>query len=442
MTPHDAVGGGDRGRLRAARRALTVLFLANLVNYVDRAVPAIVLEPIAREFALGDLEIGLLSAAGVVVFGLAGLPLGRVADRASRTRTAGWLVLVWSGFTAATGASWNLLTLVVARLGVSVGEAGYAPAANSLIGDLFRPDERARASGWFMLGLPLGLVLAYSFVGVLVEAFGSWRAPFLVAAVPGLVVAVLLFRLPEPRRGAGDDLEEVPPAAAGGPVRRILAVPTFRWLVVGGIGYNFAAYGVNTFMVALMQRWFGLSLTAGATATAVIIGVTGLVALTLGGALGDRAYRRSVRSRVLLGAVAVLAAAPLTTGALLLGRDAAAAFTALFATGWLLGYLFVTTVYPTVADIVEPRRRGVAVALLFALQFLLGGAAGPLVVGGLSDALAAGAVAGGADPDAARAAGLHDALFLVPAALLLAGLALLAAARTVTDDVVRMRSTA
>jgi MFS family permease len=442
MTTHGFLGENasreaEAERLRTARRVLLVLFLVNANNYFDRAVPAIVIEPIALEFGLSDLQIGIFSSSFIVVFALAGLPLGRLADRVSRTQVAGWGLVGWSLLTAATGAAWNYASLLVARLGVGVGEASYSPAANSLIADHFRPAERARASGVFMLGLPVGLVLAYFTVGSIAEAFGSWRAPFFVAAVPGLLLAVFLFRIREPLRGA---TEHVPVAqvVVGRPLRRILSTPTIWWLVLAGIGYNFAGYATNTFTVPLMQRYFGLDLVSAAVATGVIVGVTGLIALTLGGVAADRAYRRSVRARVLLGATSVTVAAPVTAGALLLGPEQVVAYTVLFAVGWLLGYLFITAAYPAVHDVVEPRLRATAIAVLLALQFLLGGASGPIVVGALSDMLAAGAVAGGVTEEAARGVGLHGALFLVPASLLLTGLALFAAATTVTRDSARM----
>ena len=90
-------------------------------------------------------------------------------------------------------------------MGVGMGEASYAPAANSLIGDLFPAHRRSRAMGIFMLGLPLGLVLAFFTIGAMVKAFGSWRAPFFIAAVPGLILAIMMFFIKEPERGAAEE---------------------------------------------------------------------------------------------------------------------------------------------------------------------------------------------------------------------------------------------
>ena len=172
-----------------AWRVLFLLFLANLFNFFDRTIPAIVTEPVRREWNLSDLQIGLFGTAFTLIYALAGIPLGRLADSASRARIMGWGLTLWSGLTALNGLAWNFWSFLLMRMGVGIGEASYAPAANSLIGDLFPADRRARAMGLFMLGLPLGLTLAFFTVGAMVEAFGSWRAPFFLAAVPGLLHA-------------------------------------------------------------------------------------------------------------------------------------------------------------------------------------------------------------------------------------------------------------
>src|SRR5690606_15891000 len=145
-----------------AWRVLFLLFLANLFNFFDRTIPAIVTEPVRREWNLSDLQIGLFGTAFTLIYALAGIPLGRLADSASRARIMGWGLTLWSGLTALNGLAWNYWSFLLMRMGVGIG---YAPAANSLIGDLFPADRRARAMGLFMLGLPLGLTLAFFTVG-------------------------------------------------------------------------------------------------------------------------------------------------------------------------------------------------------------------------------------------------------------------------------------
>ncbi|HCN46304.1 MAG TPA: MFS transporter, partial [Pseudomonas sp.] len=185
-----------------AWRILFLLFLANLFNFFDRTIPAIVIEPIRLEWHLSDMQIGLIGTAFTLVYAIAGLPLGRLADTGSRSKVMGWGLTVWSGLTAVNGMVGSFWSFLLVRMGVGIGEASYAPAANSLIGDLFPAERRARAMGIFMLGLPLGLLLAFFTIGAMVQYFGSWRAPFFIAAVPGLLLAIFMFFIREPARGA------------------------------------------------------------------------------------------------------------------------------------------------------------------------------------------------------------------------------------------------
>lgn len=427
-------------------RVLFLLFLANLLNFFDRTIPAILNEPIRIEWGLNDLQLGIIAAAFTLVYAVAGLPLGRLADRGSRKRVMGWGIAVWSGFTAANAFAWSFGSFLVARMGVGVGEASYAPAASSLIGDLFPARRRSRALGIFMLGLPMGLMLAFFTVGPLVAAFGDWRAPFVVAALPGFVVAALMFLVREPERGASETVRSAAPRAADAdaahPVRTILRTRTILWLILSGITINFAAYAGNGFLVPMIQRYFGLELTAAAVTTGFIVGVTGLVGLTAGGWVADAIYQRSERGRLVFGAGSLVLAAVATAAALASGRESVTLFAALFGLGWLAQYSYYTSVYPAIQDVIEPRLRATAVALYFAGMYLLGGAFGPIVVGGLSDVLAGSAQAASGAPemtDAFRAVGLHDAMYLVPVTLLLTAVFVFLASRSFAADARRMQ---
>ncbi len=435
-------GDPPAGRAPSPYRILALLFVANLLNFFDRTIPAILNERIRVEWGLNDLQLGIIAAAFTVVYAVAGLPLGRLADRGSRKKVMSWGIAVWSAFTAANAFAWSFGSFLVARMGVGIGEASYAPAANSLIGDLFPAQRRSRALGIFMLGLPLGLMAAFFTIGPLVAAFGDWRAPFVVAAVPGFVVAALMLGIREPLRGASEKL----PAAASGetaaPMRSILRTRTILWIILSGITVNFAAYAANGFLVPMIQRYFGAPLTTAAITTGLVVGVTGLVGLTAGGWVTDLVYKRSESGRLVYGAGSLIVAALATAAALAAGQESLSLFAALFGAGWLLQYSYYTSVYPAIQDVVEPRLRATAVALYFAGMYLLGGAFGPLVVGGLSDALAQSAMeaAGAAEmTDAFRAAGLHDAMFLVPVTLFLTGIFVFLASRSFAADARRMR---
>lgn len=420
-----------------AWKVLIVLFLANLFNFFDRAIPAIVAEPLRIEFNLSDFQIGIIAGAFTVVYALAGIPLGRMADTGSRSRIMGWGLIVWSLFTAAAAGSWNFVTFLLTRVGVGIGEASYAPAANSLIGDLFPASKRSRATGVFMLGLPIGLLLAFFTVGAMVRAFDSWRAPFVIAMVPGIIIAIMMFMIREPARGAAEEVQTSQEPIAN-PIKKVLAIRTMWWIIVAGIAANFASYATNTFMVPLMQRYFGLALEPAAIATGIIVGITGLVGLLVGGWLADKAHQRSERGRLLLGAFCLALSAILTWYALTQYDDfSVTPFIGVFALGWLLQYFYYICLYPAIQDVVQPRLRATAVAVFFAALYLLGGAFGPMVMGYVSDIYANSAMlAENATElnDFHRAAGLHGAFILVPISLAITAVAIFFASRTFPSD--------
>jgi MFS family permease len=414
-----------------AVRILVVLALANFMNFYDRTVPAIVIEPIKDEFGLNDLQIGILSGAFTVVYAIAGIVLGRMADRGSRRKVMALGLVVWSLFTAASGGAWSFASLLLFRIGVGIGEASYAPAANAMIFDAFPASRRSRAVAVFQLGIPAGLLAAFVSVGWIVEATGSWRVPFLVAAVPGLVLALAMLTLPEPERGASD-AGRTAHARIDRPIRTLLRIPTLRWLIVAGIGIQVPTYAIATFLVPLLQRYFGLGIGPASLSAGLILGVTGIFGLLLGGIAADRASRRSLRARLTVGAAGLAMAAPFTLAALLVPHTAATAFVALFAAGWFFQYFFGTAALPAIADVVPTDLRATAVAVYFAAFYLLGGAFGPVIAGSLSDVFAARAT------DAvvtAEATGLHSAMLcVVPLFLLLGAFAAYGASRTVVAD--------
>lgn len=425
-----------------AWRVLFLLFLANLFNFFDRTIPAIINEPLRLEWDLNDFQLGLIGTVFTLIYAIAGVPLGRMADTGSRAKIMGWGLLVWSGLTAVNGMVNSFWTFLLVRMGIGVGEASYAPAANSLIGDMFPAHKRARAMGIFMLGLPLGLMLAFFTIGYMVKAFDSWRAPFFIAAVPGILLALFMFFIREPARGAAETVK-VSQARVEKPLRKVLTIRTFWWLTLAGLAFNFATYANNAFMVSMMMRYFQVSIADASLATGVIVGLTGLLGLTLGGWVADRLHQRFARGRLLFAATSMLIAAVCTGWSLWAGRIDFTVFVVVFSIGWLFSYNFYTCVYTALQDVVEPRLRATAMALFFAGLYLLGGGLGPVVVGLLSDHYAnAAMLAVGASEmtEAFKAVGLHDAMYLIPISLLLTMLLLLQASRGFQADALKMRN--
>lgn len=423
---------------KGAAYTLFVLFLINFLNFFDRALPGVVLEPLRKEFGLSDTMSGALGTAFILIYAIAGIPLGRLADRIRRGQILGAGVAVWSVFTGMAAWVSSFPGLVISRLGVGIGEASCAPAANSLIGDLYPSHRRARALGLFMLGLPIGSLACFALGGWLAQQYG-WRMPFLLAMVPGLIVAVLAWRLPEPSRGQQETRAAT--TEGGNPFVKILSIQTFWWIILSGAAINFAAYALNTFLPALLVRVHGLNLAQAGGISSLVLGATGLIGLTLGGVLADKLHQAFPRGRLLFGAIALLVAAPLLWLGLTQPKGAVTLLTVLLCGGWLLYFLYFVTVYPAIQDVVDARLRATAMAVYFFFQYVLGGAVGSLVVGALSDHFAKAAMqaAGAAEKTPAFIAqGLQQSLALgVPAAIAVTGIVLLLAARSFVKDAAR-----
>jgi MFS family permease len=424
-----------------ARFALCVLFGINALNFYDRQILAAVMEPIRKEWLLTDSAMGMLGTAFTLLYAAVGVPLGRLADNWARNRLLSIGVTVWSLLTSASGIAWNYSSLFITRLGVGVGEASCAPAANSLIGDLYPPGQRARALSLFMLGLPIGLFLSYWLSGRIAHAYG-WRAAFYFACLPGLILAVLSLRITEPPRGAAETARCAGQRRQGSPYSLVLGMPTMLWIIVSGALHNFNMYAVNSFLTAFLIRYHHLALKEASFTSAVVLGAVGVLGLLGGGWAVDRLGKVRPEGRLLVTAFAMLLATPCLYLALKQPAGALVSFMLPMGLGSMLMFIYYSGVYSAIQDVVEPALRGTAMALYFFAMYVLGASLGPLLTGMLSDHLArkamvqAGAVT---MTEQFKAAGLHNAMYLIPLLCLALAFVLFAAARAMPADVKRLR---
>lgn len=428
---------GERG----AGFALLVLFGINTMNFFDRQILGAVTEPIRKEWMLTDSQMGLLGTAFTLLYAAAGVPLGRLADRWLRTRLLSLGVAAWSLLTAASGLAWNFWSLFVTRLGVGVGEAGCAPAANSLIGDFYPASQRGRALSVFMLGLPVGLFLSYWVSGRVAQAYG-WRAAFYVACIPGLALAALILLVQEPARGAAEMHPHAGSSPPGSPYRLLLSIPTLWWIIASGAFHNFNMYAVNAFLTAFLSRYHAMNLRQANNISAVVLGAVGIVGLLAGGWAADRIRKVRPDGRLLLSSVALLSSVPFLFFALEIPKGEISHFMILMGTGSMLMFVYYSTVYPALQDVVEPSLRGTAMALYFFAMYVLGASLGPLGTGMLSDYYARKTMlkAGALEMmEGFKAEGLHTAMYVIPLLSLLVALVLFAASRTVASDMNRMQ---
>ena len=438
----------DQNR-RGAWFALGVLFAINMLNFYDRQIPAAVTPSIMDDWGISSTKMGLLGTAFVLIYAALGVPLGRMSDRYSRTAILGGGVAVWSLMTAASGATWNYASLLVTRLGVGVGEASCAPAANSLVGDLFPPQQRARALAIFMLGLPIGIFLSSTISGWLAQ-HATWRTAFYIACVPGLICAAATFFMREPQRGAaeaGHDSTNAPgalrPQRPGSPYLIVLGTPTIVWIIVSGALHNFNMYAINAWLPRLIVLRHHRDIADAGWISGIVLGAVGVVGMLGGGWLADMLQRSRPNGRLILASGAMLLSGPCIYLGFEQASGAIAPFMIFIGLGVMFMYVYYAGVYAAIQDVIEPGLRGTAMALYFFAMYVVGGAFGPYVVGGLSDVLSRRAMSAGATaaviPKEFQEIGLHQALYLVPVFCVGLGVVLFAASRTVAGDMRKLK---
>lgn len=424
---------------------LWVLFAINAMNFFDRQILGAVGEAVRREWALSDGAMGALGTAFTLLYAFVGVPFGRLADRSGRRWILSAGVFLWSLLTVASGFARNFWQLFVFRLGVGVGEASCAPAASSLIGDLFPARDRGRAMSVFMLGLPVGIALSFAASGVIARAYG-WRAAFYIAGLPGLLCAVAVLFVREPKRGAAEAHGVGARQREGSPYRLVLGTPTMRWLILSGALHNFNMYAIGSFLTPFLMRYHGSDIRSANFVSMVAYGLSGAPGLILGGMAADSAAGRRADGRLLVGAMAILCSVPLLF--LALGRSGGdtLGFMVLMGAGCALMYAYYSTVYSTIQDVTEPSLRGTAMALYFFAMYVLGASLGPYGTGLVSDFFTARAAAAAGVTEQTqqalepfRAAGLHTAMYIIPGLGALLTLVLFAASRTVAKDTERLQ---
>lgn len=420
--------------------AIWLLFAINLLNFFDRQILAAVTEPLRLEWALTDTQLGWLVTAFTLLYAVVGLPMGRLADTRRRTWILSAGLALWSCLTFLSGFCRGFWHLFAARMGVGIGEASCAPAAGSLIGDFYRPGERARAMSIFMLGLPAGVALSYLAGGAIAQHYG-WRAVFYAAGLPGLLLALAVLFVREPARGQAEEAGAGAVQGPGASATLLLGIPTMRWVILSGLLHNFVMYALTFFLPSFLMRYHGASLQMAGLVSALVVGTAGALGMLAGGFLADAGRGRRPNGRMLVAGTAVVAAAPAAFLALRVPAGALPLFILVQGAGAFLMYMYYPAVYATIHDVVEPVLRGRAMAVYFCAMYILGASLGPVATGWLSDYFThrASLTPGPAQMEQLRAQGLHMAMHVVPALTLVLAGVLFAGARTVAGDIRKLK---
>jgi len=371
--------------------ALLILLLTYMMSYIDRTAIGIIQEPIKHELGLSDWQLGLLSGPAFgILYALMSLPIARLADRYGRSWVIAACVFVWSLMTLLCGLAQSYAQLLLARIGVSIGEAGGNPASHSLIADLYPPERRARAISIYTFGVPVGAFLGAALAGWLAHLWG-WRAAFLVLGPAGflLAVAVVLF-IPAVPRGRFDPA----PADLGPPstmqVLRLLAGnPVFRQLAAGASLVVLVGYGVAGFLPPFLIRVHGLDVTQVGVIAGLVNGAAAGAGTLLSGFAADRLGKRDIRFYGWMPATMALGAAPCLVAGLLVDSLSLAAVLLMAGTGAM--YTYIAPTFAQVHAMADARTRATATSLMFLIINLVGLGLGPPLIGFISDRVAGGA---------------------------------------------------
>ena len=362
------------------------LFLAiHVCLNIDRSILSIVMEPIKKAFALKDTQLGLLSLGFAFFFGLAGIPLGRIADRGARKLLLATSVIFFSLMTAAGGLATNLFQLLASRFAVGAGEAGGGPSMLSMISDLYPAEKRASAISIYYFGPPLGFILTFLCGGWLAAHLG-WRAVFMTAAVPGLLLAGLaLLVLKEPTRGQFDAGGDSGSTSWGTTFGFLLRQPALRHVLVTTFITSGLSAAIVSWSVSFLVRSHGLTLPQAGLAMATFYGVTGIGGAWLGGWLTDRLSRLDKRWKAWTCGLFVACAAPALV-CFLLAPSLSGALIALGCWSLSVGGIYGPGV--ALAQTLAPARmRGMVAALFYLVSNFMGIGVGPLLAGIISDVL-------------------------------------------------------
>jgi len=397
---------------RRGGRLLALLVALNLVNYLDRYVPAAVLPLIETDLGLSHARSGLLGTAFVLVYALASPAAGWLGDRRSRTRLAGVGALVFGLACFGSGLAPGFLLLLLFRALTGAGEAGYATVTPSILSDLYPEARRAWALSIFYTALPVGSALGY-LLGGFAGARWGWRQAFAIAGLPALALGAVLLLVRDPERGALDA-----PAPAGGPrhgLGLLLRRRSFLANNVGQIFLTFGLGGIAFWMPSYLHHVRGLDLERAGALFGGVLAAAGFLGTIGGGALSARLQRTGRGADFLVSGASMALSAPFAVAAVLLPWPWAY-WTALFVAA-ALAFANTGPLNAAIVNVVPADLRATAIAWNVLLIHLFGDALSPFLLGAMADAL-----------------GLRAAVLSVSVVLAAGGLWLLGTARLLVAD--------
>jgi MFS family permease len=361
-----------------ARTALLVLTALNLLNYADRNVLFAVQPLVQDEFHLSKIQVGYLTSAFLGFYMIAAPFVGPLADRYSRKLIIALGAIFWSALTLLTAVTHTYTQLLIRHTLVGIGEATFVTIAPTFVADLFAQETRGRILGVFYLAIPVGSAAGYLLGGNLAPQHG-WRFPFYIAAVPGLLLAIAVFFLKEPKRGQFDSLQQTPERST---IFGLARNPAFLTATFGMAAMTFSLGGIQVWMPQFLYSDRHYSLARANFIFGIILVVDGVVAALAGGWLGDYLLPRMKSSYYLVSAISMALGVPVMIVALFVkGRAMVPAI------GLAAFFLLLNTspLNAAVINSVDAHIRATAIAVNIFVIHILGDVPSPTMMGWVAD---------------------------------------------------------
>lgn len=386
-SPTFAKGAASLSR-RVAIGTFVVLFLMNLLDYMDRNILYAVLPQVKETLSLNNSQAGRLATYFLISYSIFGLFTGYAGDRMRRTYLLAFGVAVWSIATVGTGLAQSYGQLILARAFLGIGEATYGVIAPTILLDLFPREQRARVMSGFYLAMPIGSALGMTLGGVMAKHY-DWHWAFFIAGIPGLLAAVAALFLPDPVRGAS---EEVDPDrleahekvhATWADYKDLLVNSSYTYAVFGMTAYTFAIGGLLVWIPTYLISTRGIPQDRAATLLGVVTLFAAIIGMSIGGYVADKLGKANPKALFIVPGLAMLGAVPFVLIGLFAKQP-----TWIFASIFLAETLMFVNTGPcnaVIGNVVSPNMRAAAYAAAILVLHFLGDIWSPWIIGEVAD---------------------------------------------------------
>lgn len=366
---------------------LAMLTLVYVFSFIDRQILVILAEPIKADLGLSDTQLGMLTGlAFAALYVTLGLPIARFADRGNRKNVVVVSLAIWSFMTAISGSAASFVQLLLARIGVGIGEAGGSPPSHSILSDTFAPKQRATALSIYSTGIYIGIFLGFVIGGVIAKNFG-WRIAFYAIGIPGVLLAIILyFTVKEPIRGQYDPVgasDEIPKLSEV--FKALFRSKSFVYVSLGAGFLAFGQYGLFNFLPSFLQRLHEMDIATAGYILGITIGIGGGIGTFLGGYITDRFGTKDIRWYIWIPMITLITG--LIPFSIFLFADNIKIVIAMLFLNVLLWSFYLGPVIAVAHSLVNARMRAFTSSVLFLILNAIGLGFGPLTVGFISDLL-------------------------------------------------------